>query len=110
MYLNNIFLAGTLASAPKAQRDTQTPCVTTRLCVTEERDGQLYNLYVPLEAWGKAAQSLGELVEGTMVLVKGKLKWKSWEKNGQKQGSLVVRAWQVQALTPVAAMTDGGRH
>jgi single-stranded DNA-binding protein len=53
---------------------------------------------VPLEAWGAAGKTLATLHEGDAVLVKGKLRWKSWEKNGQRQGTLVVSSWHVQAV------------
>ena len=105
--MNSVCVVGVLAGEPRPQSDTQTPCCTARLCVEEQgKDGQTYKLYVPLEAWGQAAISLGPLPEGTTVALSGKLKWKSWLKNGEKQGSLVVMTSQVEVLSPAPALAS----
>src|SRR5687767_4312513 len=97
MYLNDTFLYGTLAKDPTtAFQDNGTQVTSVRLCVAEESNGQIYRTYVPVEAWGKAAQVLADLTEGDSCLVKGKLRWKSWEKEGQKHGTLIIHTWSVQ--------------
>ena len=89
--LNDTFIAGTLAKDPTTSfQDNGTQVTSVRLCVTEESNGQTYRTWVSVEAWGKAAQVLAELGEGDACLIKGKLKWKSWEKAGQKHGTLLV--------------------
>ena len=104
--LNEVYLAGIVANAPDMQLGTGTPCATVRLCVIEEREGQQYKTLVPLEAWGKAADSIGEIEEGMAVLVRGRLRWK---KTGEQPGTLVVSVWQVQPLVALAGSTLGGR-
>jgi hypothetical protein len=102
--MNCVNLVGTLASEPKAVSDTQTPCCTGRVCLEElGKDGQTYRVYVPLEAWGQAALTLGGLPVGTPLAISGKLKWKSWVKDGQKQGTLVVSCFTVEVLHEVPA-------
>jgi hypothetical protein len=64
--MNCVNLVGTLAGEPRPQSDTQTPCCTARFCAEElSKDGQIYRTYIPLEAWGQAAITLGPLQEGT---------------------------------------------
>jgi hypothetical protein len=46
------------------------------------------------------------LQEGTPLAVSGKLTWKSWEKAGKKEGSLVVSTLRVEVLTPVLAAEE----
>jgi single-stranded DNA-binding protein len=105
--MNEVYLAGVLSADPVAQPgDTGAACTTARVLVTEARDGQVYKTYVPIEAWGKAAPVLAQLAEGDAVLLRGKLRWKSWEKNGQKQGSVIVSAWSVQPLAQLVATAD----
>jgi single-stranded DNA-binding protein len=97
--MNTVSLVGVLASAPKPVSETQTPCVSARLCVEEVgKDGQTYRLWVPVEAWAQAAVTLAPLGEGTPLAISGKLKWKSWTKDGQRQGSLVVSCFTVDVL------------
>jgi single-stranded DNA-binding protein len=102
--VNNVSLVGRLAGAPKPQSDTATPCCSARLCVEEMgKDGQTYKLWVPLEAWGAAAVTIGPLQEGATVAASGKLKWRSWtDREGTKQGALVVTCWHVEVLSPCA--------
>lgn len=107
--MNSVHLIGTLAGAPKPQGDTPTPCCAARLCVEEVgKDGQVYKLWVPVEAWGQAAITLGSLPDGTPLALTGKLKWKSWEQAGKKAGMLVVTCWQVEVLSP--ALAPAGRE
>jgi single-strand DNA-binding protein len=107
--MNECWLTGVLAQDPETTFTGEgKQCTTARLAVPETNlaSGQTFTLWVGLEAWGKAAQTLADLHEGDPVLVRGKLKWKSWLKDGQKQGTLVVAVWQVQpARTP--AMAEG---
>jgi single-strand DNA-binding protein len=102
--LNEVFLAGTLAKDPTTSfQDNGTQVTQARLCVAEESNGQTYRVWVPIEGFGRAAQVLAELTEGDACLIKGKLKWKSWEKDGKKQGTFIVSTWSVQALAVAEA-------
>ena len=99
--MNEVFLAGTLAKDPVTSfREPGSQVTTARLCIPETRDNQTFRLWVDIEAWGKTAEVLADLQEGAAVVLKGRLKWKSWEKEGKKQGMLIVAAWSVQVLTP----------
>ncbi len=98
MYVNECFLAGECARDPEtqfAENGTQSTSVAVKL--TESKDGKQFTTYVPVEAWGKSAEALAELQQGDPVLIKGKLRWKSWTQDGAKQGRLEVLGWSVQA-------------
>ncbi len=106
MYVNEVFLAGECARNPKTKfADNGTQSTSVPLELTEEKDGKQFTTYVPLEAWGKAAEALAKLQQGDPLFVRGKLRWKSWMKDGKKEGRLEVMSWNVQ---PVEASATGG--
>jgi single-stranded DNA-binding protein len=57
----------------------------------------------PTTAFQDNVTQVTSVTEGDACLVRGKLRWKSWEKEGQKQGTLIVHTWSVQMLTPQEA-------
>jgi hypothetical protein len=102
--MNCVSLTGVLAAVPKAVSDTHTPCVSARVCIEElGKDGQTFRVYVPIECWGQAAVTIGPLRAGTPIELIGKLKWKSWHKDGQRQGSLMVSTVQVTVRSEASA-------
>jgi hypothetical protein len=42
--------------------------------------------------------TLSPLPKGAPLAVTGKLRWKSWEKDGKKQGNLVVSCFSLEVL------------
>jgi single-stranded DNA-binding protein len=56
----------------------------------------------------KAEQAAETLTAGDLVLVDGKLQWKSWlDRTGEKHGRLAVLAWKVEKPeTPAAVERD----
>jgi single-stranded DNA-binding protein len=109
--MNSVHLVGTLAGTPRTVGDTATPCCTARLCVEElGKDGQVYKTWMPLECWGQAAITLGLLQEGTPRAISSKLQWKAWEKDGKKQGSLVVSYCTGEVLTLALAANGKETH
>ena len=110
MDLNHVTLTGTLERDPITRfQDTGTPQVSFTLRVDEAGPaGQLFTLFVPVEAYGQAGELAGELHAGEPVLVAGKLKWTSWtDKQGQKRTSLCVLARLVKRLAPAAVAAAG---
>ena len=105
MDLNHVTLTGCLERDPITRfADHGTPQVSFTLRVDEPGPaGQLFTLFVPVEAYGQAGELAGELHAGEPVLVAGKLKWTSWtDKQGQKRTSLCVLARLVKRLAPAA--------
>src|SRR5437773_2292736 len=99
--VNNVLMTGTLERDPTtrfADHGTQRTSFTLRV---EEAGpaGQLFKLFVPVEAYGHAGEVAGELSAGASVLIAGKLKWTSTTaKDGSKKTSLCVLARLVRKL------------
>ena len=103
MDLNHVTLTGTLEREPITRfQETGTQQVSFTLRVDEAGpSGQLFKLFVPVEAYGQAAEQAGDLTAGAVVLVAGKLKWTSYtDKTGQKRTSLCVLARLLKRLAP----------
>lgn len=63
--------------------------------------------FVDVEAWGKTGELVMQyLKRSSPVIVEGRLKQDSWEKDGQKRSKLFVIADRVHFL-PAAAKGDG---
>lgn len=105
---NHVTLVGTLSERGVELRpndSTGTMLATCRLCVPEEgANGQVYSLWVAVHGYGRALGALESCEPGDALLVDGKLKWHSWQdKDGKKQGQLVVVALAVKRFAPTAA-------
>ena len=101
--LNHCTLTGTLERDPITRfQETGPQQVSFTLRVDEAGpSGQLFRLFVPVEAYGQAGEQAGELHAGAAVLVAGKLKWTACtDKTGQKRTSLCVLARLVRPLAP----------
>lgn len=99
MYLNECLLLGTLTREPEArQTDAGKACVTAALKLEEPGEERTFTTFVPLVAYAWAAEALRDFEEGTTVLVKGKLGWRSWQQEGQKRGRLEVTCFSVQRI------------
>ena len=98
--LNDVTIAGQLDRDPTTiGSDAASPCTSARVCIAEDRDGQVYKTYVSIDAYGKSAQVLAGLHEGDVLLIRGALKWKkATDPHAKAPGQLVVRAWSVQRL------------
>ena len=104
--LNHVVLTGSLERDPVARfADHGMQHVSFRLRVCEiGPTGQIFTLFVPVEAYSQVAELVGDLHAGASVLISGKLKWISWsDKSGAKRTTLAVLARLVKRLAPVAA-------
>jgi single-strand DNA-binding protein len=108
---NKVLLAGQVSEAGSklSYSASGTPLCTFTLVVEESgKEGQAFKLFIPVEVYGAHAEwSAEHLDRGALILVDGKLKWKSaLDKQGMKQGRLTVLGWQVSLVgTPHPAMT-----
>jgi single-stranded DNA-binding protein len=103
--LNHVTLTGTLERDPITRfidHGAQQAHFTLRLTEAGPA-GQEFKLFVPIEAYGQAAELAGDLNAGDAVLVAGKLKWTSYTaKDGTKKSTLAVMARIVKHLAPAA--------
>lgn len=104
--VNVVVLTGVLETEPaiRWEPDNNLARCTGRLrCEEVNATGSLFRLYVPLEAWGKTAEALGELHAGALVSIQGKLCWRKYvTKRGDEKGTLAVLVGKVSVLVPAA--------
>jgi single-strand DNA-binding protein len=81
-------------------------CTFTLLLEEASKQGHTYKLYIPIDLFGdKAEQAAETIIADDLVLVDGKLQWKSWlDRKGEKQGRLGVLAWKVEKPTAPASL------
>ena len=104
--LNRVFLMGNLTRDPEVRYAPSGDAVgELNLAVNRRyrtRDGQdrEETCFVNVVVWGRQAETSAEyLRKGSPVLIEGRLQYDQWEKDGQKQSRLRVRASRVQFLS-----------
>ncbi|RMF85945.1 MAG: single-stranded DNA-binding protein [Nitrospinota bacterium] len=103
--LNKVYLLGNLTRDPE-QRYTPSGLAVTRLGLavnTRIKQGDEWKddvCFVDVVVFGKQAESCGEyLSKGRLVLVEGRLQWRSWEgEDGQRRSKHEVIADRVQFM------------
>src|SRR5687768_16676489 len=74
------------------------------LAVNERRKNQSGEwvedtVFVDVTMWGRTAEVAGEyLTKGSPVLIEGRLKYETWEKDGQKRSKLSVTCDRMQMV------------
>ncbi len=103
--LNRVFLAGNLTRDPEIRYAKSGEAVADLQLATNrkwrDRDGkdQEEVCYIGVVVWGRQAEPCGKyLHKGSPVLVEGRLKYETWEKDGQKRSVHRVQADRVQFL------------
>lgn len=105
--LNKIFLIGNLTNNPEL-RQTQAGASVARfgLAVNQrykDASGELKEdvCFVNIVSWNKQAEAVASyLAKGKSVFIEGKLKYRTWEKDGKKRNKLEVVAKTIQFLSP----------
>jgi single-strand DNA-binding protein len=104
--MNRVFLIGNLTRDPEVRYAPSGDAVgDLQMAVGRRyktRDGQdkEETCFVGVVVWGRQAETCGEyLKKGSPVLIEGRLQYDQWEKDGQKQSRLRVRAERVQFLS-----------
>lgn len=101
--INVVVIDGNLTrDSELRQSQGGSPILTFGIAVNDRRknpatgEWEDYANYVDVVLFGNRAQSLAQyLTKGTKVCVSGKLRWSSWEKDGQKRSKLEVIAEEV---------------
>jgi single-strand DNA-binding protein len=115
--LNQVILLGNLTADPEVKYLSSGSAVAElRLAVNRKyktRDGQDAEevCYVSVDVWGRQAETCGQyLRKGSSALVNGRLKFDSWEKDGQKFSRLRVTATSVQFMSSPNRDSSGGGY
>ena len=108
MSINNVTISGNLTRdaelrSPQPDFDVLGFCVAVN-DYRRGRDGEEweeYPNYVDCSLFGSRASSLQAFLrKGTKVCLKGRLRWRSWEKDGVRRSKLEVVAEDLEFLSP----------
>lgn len=102
---NRVILVGNLTRDPDVKYTQSGTAVTEiGLAVNDRRKNQSGEwvdeaTFVDVTLWGRTAEVAGEYVKkGSSILVEGRLKLDTWEKDGDKRSKLSVVAERMQML------------
>ena len=102
---NKVILAGNLTRDPQlSYTPTQTPVVDFGMAINRTwrgQDGQKNEetCFVDCRAFGRQAETINQyLSKGRPVLVEGRLRFSSWEKDGRKHSKLSVTVENFQFM------------
>lgn len=109
---NRVVLVGNLTRDPELRYTPSSMAVTdVGLAVNDRRKGANgewieETTFVDVTVWGRTAEVLAEYCrKGSNILIEGRLKLDSWEKDGQKRSKLKVVCETMQML---GARGEGG--
>lgn len=109
--LNLCALVGRIERPPTIRFDHASgtaQCSCTLRCDEVNASGSVFKLYVPLTAYGKTAEALGELQADALVAIQGRLGWrKQVAKRGEEKSGLAVFVRQVHMLMPALQEVQG---
>jgi len=102
---NVIVLGGNLTSDPELRHlESGSAVCDIRMAANEDHktkdgDKKESTTFVQVVAWGKLAEACSEyLTKGDCILVKGKLKYQQWEKDGEMRSKVFITAESIQFL------------
>jgi single-strand DNA-binding protein len=113
--LNRVFLMGNLTRDPELRYIPSGQAVCTLGLAVNNKygtgdDKKEEVLFIDVNVWGKSAENCAEyLKKGRLVFVEGRLKWRQWEKDGQKKSKIDVTAISVQFMPTGAGGGGGGQ-
>lgn len=102
--LNRVFLMGNLTRDPELRYIPSGQAVCTLGLAVNNKygtgdDKKEEVLFIDVNVWGKSAENCAEyLKKGRLVFIEGRLKWRQWEKDGQKKSKIDVTAISVQFM------------
>lgn len=91
--MNKYIALGNLTKNPETKEVGEYQVTTFGLAVNDiiykNKEKQQLVTYIDVETWGKQAENCAKYLEkGKRVLVEGKLRLNSWEKNGEKRSKI----------------------
>jgi single-strand DNA-binding protein len=102
---NKTILIGNLTKDPELKYTTGgTPVANMRLAVNQkfkvQDDMKEEVLFIDVVVWGNQGEACSQhLSKGSQCLVEGRLKERSWEKDGEKKSKVEIVAQNVRFLT-----------
>lgn len=106
MSINRVSISGNLTkSAEMRQTAGGLPILSISVAVNDRRKDSEGNWkdfpnFVDCVLFGKRAEAVAQyLTKGSKVAIDGKLRWSSWEKDGQKRSKLEVIIEELEFMT-----------
>jgi single-strand DNA-binding protein len=113
---NRVILMGNLTRDVEVRYlQSGTAVADVGLAVNDRRKGQNgewieETTFVDVTLWGRTAEVAGEyLGKGSPILIEGRLKYDTWEKDGQKRSKLSVVCERMQMVGAKGGGGGGGR-
>jgi len=110
--MNKYIALGNLTQKPEQKQVGEYSVTTFGLAINDivykETEKKQIVTYIDVETWGKTAENCGKFLEkGKKVLIEGKLRLNSWEKNGEKRSKIYCIADRVTFLNSEAQPQGG---
>ena len=108
--MNKYIALGNLTKDPETKKVGEYSVTTFGLAINDiiykNKEKQQLVTYIDVETWGSTADNCGKyLTKGKKVLIEGKLRLNTWEKNGEKRSKIFCIGDKVTFLN-----TDQGQQ
>ena len=109
--MNKYIALGNLTQKPESKQVGEYSVTTFGLAINDvvysKNEKKTLVTYIDIETWGKTAENCAKFLEkGKRVLIEGKLRLNSWEKNGEKRSKLYCIADRVTFLNSESTQTQ----
>ena len=116
--INRVIISGRLTRDPEVRATAGgTTVMGLGVAVNERRRNQQtgqwedYTNYIDCTMFGNRAESLSHiLTKGMLVCIEGRLRWSSWESNGQKRSKIEVIVDEVELPSRPQGTAQGGGY
>lgn len=101
MTINKVFLIGNITRDPEKRKAGETPLIQFGIAVNEYRkEGEQRTNYFDITVFGNRAVKLADMLhKGQKIAVEGRLRFESWEKDGQKRSKVTITADNIEFMS-----------
>lgn len=114
MSINSVHISGNLTRDPQLRETSGGGVLNLGVAVNDrvknQQTGEWEDRpnFVDCVLFGKRATSLADMLrKGSKVVIEGRLRYSSWEKDGQKRSKLEVVVNEIEFMSPRKATSDG---
>ena len=117
MSINHVAISGNLTRDAELRQAGSTPVLAFGVAVNDRRrnpstgEWENYPNFIDCTMFGTRAEKLAQyLVKGTKAAIEGKLRYSSWEKDGQKRSKLEVIVDELEFMSRRDGQQQGGGY